>query len=216
MLGELSPPTHVCFGDSHSCLIRPRASPINGSVPFARFQIDGDAWWNFRRGVLLAGLHLSSDCASPPRFFCYAPRNMKELDQKSSRRSNFYGSGWEWIGNTVTGAAIKSFMPVHFKAPPFRPPPYRRAVPPPSPHYQVWLTAVLLPPLFCHSSGCAASAGWLHSTTAGGDNNLHWSDPSARPAVANGDRLSCGGAINCPTPGCVCVCEEEDTLVFVL
>lgn len=85
-----------------------------------------------------------------------------------------------------------------------------------SPQYQVWLTAILLPPLLCHLSCCAASAGWQHSATAGGDNNLHWSDPSARPAVTNGDRLSCGGAINCPTPACVCVCEAEDMLVFVL
>lgn len=73
-------------------------------------------------------------------------------------------------------------------------------------HYQVWLTAILLPRLFCHLSCSAMPAGWLHSTTACGDNNLHWSDPSAYPAVTNGNRLSCGSAIDCPTLVCVCVC----------
>lgn len=73
-------------------------------------------------------------------------------------------------------------------------------------HYQVWLTAILLPRLLCHLSCSAMPAGWLHSTTACGDNNLHWSDPSAYPAVTNGNRLSCGSAIDCPTLVCVCVC----------
>lgn len=90
--------------------------------------------------------------------------------------------------------------------------------PPPSPvvlmraplssplRYQVWLTAILLLRLFCHLSCSAMPAGWLHSTTAGGDNNLHWSDPSAHPAVTNGNRLSCGSTIDCPALVCVCVC----------
>lgn len=74
-------------------------------------------------------------------------------------------------------------------------------------HYQVWLTAILLPRLFCHLSCSAMLADWLHSTTAWGDNNLHWSDPSAYPAVTNGNRLLCGSTIDCPTHVCVCVCE---------
>lgn len=48
------------------------------------------------------------------------------------------------------------------------------------------------------------AANWLHSTTAWGDNNLHWSDPSAYPAVTNGNRLLCGSTIDCPTHACVC------------
>lgn len=69
-------------------------------------------------------------------------------------------------------------------------------------HYQVWLTASLLPRLLCHLSCSAMPAGWLHSTTACGDNNLHWSYPSAYPAVTNGNRLSCSSTIDCPTFGC--------------
>lgn len=71
-------------------------------------------------------------------------------------------------------------------------------------HHQVWLTAILLPRLFCHLSCSAMPAGWLHSTTSCGDNNLHWSYPSAYPAVTNSNRLSCGSAIDCPTLVCVC------------
>lgn len=70
-------------------------------------------------------------------------------------------------------------------------------------NYQVWLTAILLLWLFCHLSCSAMPAGWLHSTIACGDNNLHWSDPSAYPAVTNGNWLLCGSAINCPTFICV-------------
>lgn len=85
-------------------------------------------------------------------------------------------------------------------------------------HYQVWLTAILLPRLLCHLSCSAMPAGWLHSTTACGDNNLHWSDPSAYPAVTNGNRLSCGSAIDCPTLLCVrvCVCVSRSSLCLYL